>query len=190
METKKDIRKKILSIRNSMSSEEADYKSNIIIDKLTALDEYKNSKTIFVYMSFGNEVNTLELIKQMLVSNKRVVVSYTDSKNTVLIPSEIKNLEEDLARNKFGYLEPIFDRIIRVEPEEIDLIIAPGVVFDKSFNRIGYGKGYYDRILAKKRKDTKTIAVAYEFQVLDNIPAEEHDIKMDKIVTEENIYHK
>lgn len=188
MENKNDIRKRILRIRNTMSSQEVNYKSNIIINKLTALDVYNNSKTIFVYMSFGNEVKTLEFIKQMLVSNKRVVVSYTDSKNTVLILSEIKNLEEDLIRNKFGYLEPVFEKIRKVEPEEIDLIIAPGVVYDKSLNRIGYGKGYYDRILAKKRKDTKVVAIAYEFQVLDQVPTEDHDIKMDLIVTEENIY--
>lgn len=188
MENKKEIRKRILSIRNYMSSDDANYKSGIIMNKLAALEEYKHSKTIFVYMSFGNEVNTLEFIKQMLLSNKRVVVSYTDSKNTVLILSEIKSLEDDLERNKFGYLEPVFEKIINVEPEEIDLIIAPGVVFDKSLNRIGYGKGYYDRILSVKREDAKVVAVAYDFQVLDNIPAEEHDVKMDMIVTEESIY--
>jgi len=68
------------------------------------------------------------------------------------------------------------------------LIINPGVVFDRQLNRVGYGKGYYDRILVRKRKDAKVIAVAYEFQVLDEVPAEKHDIKMDMIITEENIY--
>lgn len=188
MEVKKDLRKKILNMRNNMDNGEATCKSKVIMDKLTSLQEYANSNTVFVYMSFGNEVSTLELINQMLVSKKKVVASYTDTKNTVLILSEIKNLKEDLTKNKFGYLEPIFEKIKKVEPEEIDLIIVPGVVFDKNLNRVGYGKGYYDRILNKKRKDAKAIAVAYEFQVLDQVPTEEHDIKMDMIVTEENIY--
>lgn len=188
METKLELRKRILNIRNNMSESDVINKSKEIVNKLISLKEYNGSKTVFIYMSFGNEVMTADLIKTMLLEGKRVVIPYTDTKNTVLIPSEIKSLEEDLVLNKFGYYEPVYEKIKAVEPEEFDLIVNPGVVFDRQLNRVGYGKGYYDRILLRKRKDVKAVAVAYEFQVLDEVPAEAHDIKMDMIITEENIY--
>lgn len=189
METKIELRKKILSIRNNMSQEDAINKSGLIINKLMDMDEYKNSNTVFIYMSFKNEVATAELIEKMLSENKRVVIPYTDTKNTILIPSELKNMEEDLKLSPFGYYEPVYERIRIVEPEEFDLILVPGVVFDRKLNRIGFGKGYYDRILCRKRMGVRAIALAYEFQVLEEIPAEPHDIKMDMIITEKsNIY--
>lgn len=188
MKTKGELRKRILNLRNSMSKEDAINKSSLIVNKLTCLDEYQKSKTVFVYMSFGNEVVTIDLIKKMLSENKRVVIPYTDTENTVLIPSELKSMEEDLVLSSFGYYEPSYEKISVVEPEEFDLIITPGVVFDKHLNRVGFGKGYYDRILCRKRKDAKAVAVAYDFQVLEEVPAEQHDIKMDMIITEKNIY--
>ena len=187
MELKKDLRKKILNIRNNMSQQDVINKSSLIMNKLVDLDYYKNSNTVFVFMSFNNEVMTTELINRMLSENKRVVIPYTDTKNTVIIPSQLKSME-DLVLSSFGYYEPIYEKIKKVDPEEFDLIIAPGVVFDKKLNRIGFGKGYYDRILCNKRNDAKVVAIAYDFQVLNEVPYESHDIKMDMIITEENIY--
>lgn len=187
METKSELRKKVLNIRNSMSREDVIYKSSLITNKLTSMDEYKESNTVFVYMSFGNEVVTSGLIKEMLSEGKRVVIPYTDVKNTVLIPSELKSPDDDLVLSPFGYYEPAYEKIRPVEPEEFDLIVVPGVVFDRNMNRIGFGKGYYDRILCRKRKNAKAVAFAYGFQVFEKIPAESHDIKMDKIITEQCI---
>lgn len=190
MDSKKDLRKKVLNIRNNMNKKDVCEKSNAIINKVIKLDEYKNSKTVFIYMDFNNEVQTLDLIQRMLKEGKRVFVPYTDSINVKLIPSELTDLEKDLQKSNFGYLEPKKETIKEISIDKIDLIIVPGVVFDISLNRIGFGKGYYDRILCQKRKDTKAIAIAYEFQVLDEVPHEEHDIKMDMIVTESNIYKR
>ncbi|MBP1926232.1 5-formyltetrahydrofolate cyclo-ligase [Sedimentibacter acidaminivorans] len=188
METKGDIRKKILSIRNSIENKQVIEKSEIIINKLKSISEFKKSKTVFVYMDFKNEVKTLDLIEEMIKEKKRVVIPYTDVDNTVIIPVEINDINIDLKFSSFGYLEPKEEKVIPIDPFELDLIIVPGVAFDKELNRIGFGKGYYDRILSKKRNDAKAVAIAYEFQILDEIPSEEHDIKMDKIITEENIY--
>ena len=182
---KAELRKKILSLRNGLNTEEAENKSKTIMDRLTSLDAYKNSKVVFVYMSFKNEVNTHGLIERMLSEGKRVVIPYTDIKSTEIIPSEIKSLKDDMVLNSFGYYEPLLEKVRQVRTEELDLIIAPGVVFDEDLNRIGFGKGYYDRILGRKRKDAAIIAVAYEFQVVDCVPTEPHDVKMDMIITEE-----
>jgi len=88
MESKSKIRKRILNVRNNMSKEDVKKNSNAIMDKITSLDIYKHSKVVFIYMDFKNEVMTSNLIKRMLSEKKRVVIPYTDSINTVLIPSE------------------------------------------------------------------------------------------------------
>lgn len=185
MESKSQLRKRVLNVRNNMSKEDVKKNSNAIMDKITSLDIYKQSKVVFIYMDFKNEVITSNLIKRMLSEKKRVVIPYTDSINTVLIPSEITK-ESDLKQNSFGYYEP--KSILPVNIEEIDLVIVPGVVFDKNLNRIGFGKGYYDKILNRLKPSAKKIALAHDFQVLEDIPAEEHDVKMDMIITEKNIY--
>jgi 5-formyltetrahydrofolate cyclo-ligase len=185
MESKSKIRKRILNVRNNMSKEDVKKNSNAIMDKITSLDIYKHSKVVFIYMDFKNEVMTSNLIKRMLCEKKRIVIPYTDSINTVLIPSEITK-ESDLKQNSFGYFEP--KSILPVNIEEIDLVIVPGVVFDKNLNRIGFGKGYYDKILNRLKPSAKKVALAHDFQVLEDIPAEEHDVKMDMIITEKNIY--
>ena len=184
MESKKELRKRILSIRNNMPGEDVVNNSRIIRDKIIGLDVYKQSKVIFIYMDFKNEVMTSDLIKHMLFEKKRVVVPYTDTVSTVLIPSEITG-ESDLKLNSFGYSEP--KKVSPVNIEEIDLVIVPGLVFDKNLNRIGFGKGYYDRILNKLKASARKVAVAHDFQVLEEIPAEEHDVKMDMIITEKSI---
>lgn len=185
MESKSQLRKRVLNVRNNMSKEDVKKNSNAIMDKITSLDIYKQSKVVFIYMDFKNEVMTSNLIKRMLSEKKRVVIPYTDSINTVLIPSEITK-ESDLKQNSFGYYEP--KSILPVNIEEIDLVIVPGVVFDKNLNRIGFGKGYYDKILNRLKPSAKKVALAHDFQVLEDIPAEEHDVKMDMIITEKNIY--
>ncbi len=185
METKKELRKRVLNIRNSMSIENVEKNSSIIIDKIVNTDIYKQSKVVFIYMDFNKEVMTSQLIKRMLSEKKRVVIPYTDTINTELIPSEITK-QADLKLNSFGYYEPV--SIMPVDPEEIDLVIVPGVVFDKQLNRIGFGKGYYDKILIKLKPSAVKIAVAHEFQVFELIPTEEHDIKMDMIITEKSIW--
>jgi len=186
MESKSQLRKRILNVRNNMSEEDVKKNSNAIMDKITSLDIYKQSKVVFIYMDFKNEVMTSNLIKRMLSERKRVVIPYTDNINSVLIPSEITK-ESDLKLNSFGYYEP--KSILSVNIEEIDLVIVPGVVFDKNLNRIGFGKGYYDKILNLLKPSAKKVALAHDFQVLKNIPAEEHDVKMDIIITENTIYY-
>lgn len=188
MEAKKELRKQVLAIRKTLSSEEVISNSQIIMEKLKSLDEFIKAQTVFVYMDFGNEVITRDLIRYMFKENKHVIIPYTDTVETKLIPTEIFDLEKDLIKCSFGYYEPKKENVKLVDTKEFDLIVVPGVAFDKNLNRMGYGKGYYDKILDSRRKDCKAIAVAFDFQVFESIPCEEHDIKMDMIITEKNIY--
>ncbi|WP_300382430.1 5-formyltetrahydrofolate cyclo-ligase [Clostridium sp.] len=188
MEIKKDkkaLRIEILKIREGLSEKERDVKDNLILNNLYKSDSYKSSKNIFVYVNFRDEINTIKLIERALLDNKNIYVpkvyNSTKSMKAIFIDS-LDNLE----RNKMGILEPKEDTLV-IDKNDIDLIIVPGAVFDKTFNRIGYGGGYYDKYLEEIKEKSNKVALAYDFQIIDKIEAEIHDIKMDYIITEKRI---
>lgn len=187
MESKKEIRKRILRKRREMDPVEAAEKSALIFDRITGLEEFRNAETVGLYLSFDNEVDTFELLKLLKASGKRIVTTFTESSEVVLIPLYVNDIDKDLVEGAWGYLEPRVDQLEKAAEEDIDFVIVPGVVFDEKRNRIGFGKGYYDKYLSKLRDDAVTAALAYEFQVLESVPAESHDIKMKFIVTEDRI---
>ena len=184
MEDKRNLRKKIIEQRLSLLQKEVEQKSDTIMSTLFSTDYYKKAKVVMFYVDMRNEVMTKKAIIKALSEGKRVVVPRV-KKGYGLLAMEIKSLDE-LKPGTFGVLEP--PEMEEVILEEIDLVVVPGVVFDKKGYRIGYGGGYYDRFLPKLRKDAKKIAVAFEMQMVDFIPAESHDIKMDAIITEKRLY--
>ena len=187
---KKEVRNIMSKRRKSMSEQEVNRKSKTIIEKVMNTEEFKKSKNLMVFLSFDNEVYTFDLIDKAMDMGKKVIVPYTVKDTYEIIPTLLKNIEEDLEVSSYGYLEPKKDKITAVQEEDIDLTIVPGLAFDKNMNRIGFGKGYYDRYLAKTKKDSKNMAIAYEYQVLEEIPYDDYDVKMDYIITEEEIIDK
>ncbi len=185
---KKEIRKVISKRRKSMSENEVKEKSEIIIDKLMNTEEFKKAKNLMVFLSFDNEVYTFDFIEKAISMGKKVIVPYTVKETYEIIPTLLKNIEEDLEVSTYGYMEPKKDKIQPILEENIDMTVVPGLAFDEKMNRIGFGKGYYDRYLAKTKKESKNIAIAYDYQVLEEIPSEDFDVKMDYIITEEKIY--
>ena len=185
---KDEIRRIIKKRRNSMSENEVTTKSRIIIEKLMKTDEFKNSKNIMIFLSFNNEVYTYDLIEKCIELGKRVIIPYTVKDTYEIIPTVLGNTKEDLKLTSYGYREPKKEKLQPVDEKDIDLTVVPGLAFDKKMNRIGFGKGYYDRYLAKTRIDAKKIALAYDYQVLEEIPSEVFDVKMDSIITDENTY--
>jgi len=187
-EYKRNIRKEVLMKRSKMKAEEKELKDNIILEKLFETNLYKNARNIFTYISFGDEINTIKLIERALKDNKNISVpkTYRETRtmNAIFIPC-LKELKE----NHMGILEPIDDSIV-IKKEDIDLIIVPGVVFDKDFNRIGYGGGYYDRYLEDIAYKNNKVVLAYDFQIVDKIEKEEHDVKVDIIITDKQILTK
>ena len=170
---KKEIRKEILYLRDNL--EERYSKSMIIKDKIMNLDIYKNSNCIALYYSMKSEVDTKELIKESLELGKKVVLPRIINKNKMIFISV--NRDTNYEKNSFGVLEPIGE-----EERDIDLIICPGVAFDKDNNRLGYGRGYYDKYL--KDKDIYKIGICYKEQLVDKIDIDDFDIKMDMVITD------
>ena len=160
-------------------------KSNQIKERLFILKEFKQSHVVLFYISYDNEVYTHDMIKESISKGKHIVVPISDKKNRRLILSEFDEWNT-LEPGSYGILEPRKDKIKEIPLDKVDLIIVPGVGFDEKGRRVGHGKGYYDNLL---RNSTKAmhIGLAFELQIVDHIPTEEHDVKVDKIVTEKRI---
>ncbi len=183
---KEEIRREVLARRNELGEKERQEKSKIIQEKVLGLEEFKKANTVMLYLNFGSEVETKWLIEKSLALGKRVVVPVTnfDEQNFDLVKFE--NFEE-LAENKFGILEPPLETGREVKPEELDLIIVPGIVFDEKGNRIGFGKAFYDEFLNSMKKKSPLIGLAFELQLLKELPIEKHDVKINNIITEKRI---
>ena len=181
---KKDLRKKIKLIRENLSFEEKESLSDVIIKKFLEDETLKKSKTVMSYMSFKNEVETKELHSLLISLGKTVILPKVVGDN--IIPIKISKL---FSQGNFGILEPIGNEFL----EKIDLIIVPGIVFNRSGDRIGFGKGFYDRFLSQKRYETSfKVSFAYDFQVVDSFQGEKFDIKIDRLITDKEIlnFHK
>lgn len=184
-EEKKILRNKILSIRDSLNRNEKEIMDNEIFNKLKNTELYKNARNIFIYISFSNEINTINIIKKALEDKKDVFIPKIYKTNKSMKAIKLNSFD-DLKKNSMGILEPIDDSKY-IEKENIDLIVVPGVVFDKDCNRIGYGGGYYDRYLKDIAYKNNKVVLAYDLQVIDKIESEEHDIKVDYIITNTKI---
>jgi len=183
---KKFLRDQILKQRKELTREEAISKSREITRALKKLPEYQVARTVCVYVSSkDNEVDTLELIQQMVTEGKRVAVPVTRLKERRLELSLIDDVSR-LVRRTFDILEPLEEEIRPVAASEIDLFIVPGVVFDKAGFRIGMGGGFYDRLLSGV-SGVPVVGLAYDFQVVRSLPAmaiDEHDRPVNIILTE------
>ncbi|MDB1963089.1 MULTISPECIES: 5-formyltetrahydrofolate cyclo-ligase [Clostridium] len=180
-EEKKVLRNKILEIRDSLNNNEKELMDNKIFNELINTDLYKRSINIFIYISFSNEINTRNIIEKAFKDKKNVFIPKVYKDDKLMKAIKLNSIDE-LKKNSMGILEPIDDSNY-IEKENIDLIVVPGVVFDKECNRIGYGGGYYDRYLKDIKSKENKIALAYDLQIVDKIESEVHDIKVDYIIT-------
>jgi len=178
---KNQLKESILEKRNSLSKEEILEKSNKIKNNLFNLNHYKKSKTIMLFVSINSEVSTHEMIKEAL-NNKTIIVPKVAHHE--IEPSIIIDFDNLVPSGKFGILEPI--EAMKTAYKNIDLILVPGIAFDREGHRIGYGFGFYDKFLKKVPKAIK-IGLCFDFQLVDKIPREMHDVPVDLIVTEKRI---
>lgn len=184
---KNNLRKNMLIKRKNMLHQDVSTFSSKIMDKIIKLPQFINCKNIMLYISFNNEVDTYKLATWCLNNGKTVIAPYCIKSISKIIPFIINNLETDLTKSTFGIMEPKHDILMKANIENIDLIIVPGVVFDITCNRIGFGAGYYDRFLPMKAKDTPTIGIAYDYQIIDKVPTGVYDVPLNFIITEKRI---
>ncbi|HZJ76584.1 MAG TPA: 5-formyltetrahydrofolate cyclo-ligase [Oscillospiraceae bacterium] len=183
---KEEIRETILQEKIKFSETMVKEKSLAIFNTLKETDFYKNADNVMLYITLENEneVPTDLIIDDLLNKGKRIFVPLTVHKTKELIVSELKNVEKDLKVGNFGVLEPKKEATRPVDPSILDIVIVPGVVFDKRGYRIGHGAGYYDRFLPKLSKKTTTVSLVFDMQLIDKVPIECHDIAVEYIITE------
>lgn len=183
MKDKKEIRQAMKAMRRGMNREELMKASHQIFLKITEHALYKNADNLFTYVSFDNEVDTHQLIRRALADNKNVFVPkvYGDKMRF----HKIESLDA-LKKGAMGILEPVTGAATETEQ---GLMIVPGIAFDRQCGRIGFGGGYYDKYLAENPSLIK-IAVAYDFQIVEEIAMESHDIRPDFVVTPTTVYKR
>ena len=179
------IRKRMKQLRADMTRTERFEKSMQIFEQLITVPEFKRADRIYTYVSMDNEIDTIMFIDYSLSLEKRVFVPRVSGRDMEFY--EISDISE-LSPGYMGIYEP---DINGKEPDysRTGFMCMPGLAFDKSYNRIGYGGGFYDRYLSVENKLYKA-ALAYEAQLLESIPAQDGDVRPDMIVTEESIYRK
>lgn len=188
-ELKNALRKEILQARSHLSRDEREAKNSAICARLVEMPEFDRAKLVMAYMDFRDEAGTACIIAECFKRRKRVALPVVTGKNGTAFGLQVFETVPGtgLLKSSFGISEPDPGTAVRVDEAEIDLVIVPGVAFDLLKYRIGYGAGYYDRFLAKLRPDCVTVGIAYDLQIVDRIPAEAHDIPVDKVVTEHRV---
>ena len=163
--------------------------SKQITDRVMDLPEYQGSDCVMWYIDVRDEARTRHALPQALESGKRIVIPYCVDGELELF--DLQSMDE-LETGMYKILEPraaLRDVASKkVDVKSLDLILVPGVAFDQRGGRTGHGKGYYDKLLENAKPETPLVALAFECQMFDEIPMQDHDIFMDKVVTEEKVY--
>ena len=181
---KAELRDMMKAERRSLSPDFIKSASEQIKNTLMCLDCIKNAQLMMVYLSAFREPDTFALISELLNSGKEICVPVSNVDTFTITPSRIISLDE-LIKGAYGIYEP--KEIISVPTHRIDVALIPGIAFSPTGDRLGFGKGYYDRFL--EEFNGIKIGVGYDFQITDNIPTDKHDIRMDMIITEKRIYN-
>ncbi len=181
---KKKTRQRVLQQRRAFSATEKTPAEQRMLKFLQSWEVFRQAKTIHIFISKTDEPDTSPIIESAWESGKTVAVPCVIPESFELFHSQLKSFE-DLSSGALGVLEPSPEGRIAMNPESFDLVIIPGVAFDRQGGRLGYGKGYYDRFL--EQTAAFRLALAFNFQVLEKVPTEKHDVPMNGILTESGI---
>lgn len=177
--TKQQIRSKILLKLKTQKEENREKKSNLIKEKLFRSKEFIKAKRVMFYVAFDGEVNTENMIKEAKKLGKIVAVPVCVRASTKIRPCLLSDGAR-LKRGPYGAWEPVIKKPVKLE--DLDLVIVPGVAFDREGNRLGRGKGCYDALLKKLPHDIVSIGLAFDFQILPDIPATPMDANVGRIL--------
>jgi 5-formyltetrahydrofolate cyclo-ligase len=184
-QTKVALREQMRVRLAGLSATDVRAKSAAIWERLSVLGEFASATMLLVYVSTGNEVDTHGLIRQLLAMGRHVCVPRFEPATQRYVASELRDFDADLATGKFGILEPRPEAICPAAPDQVGAAVVPGLAFDETGHRLGRGMGYFDRLLQEARGTR--IAMAFDFQLLGEVPAEAHDARMDFVVTETRV---
>ncbi len=178
---KREPRQQMLAHLNRLDAATVHQHSLAVATRLATIPAFTVARSLAVYVSFGNEIETHALIRRLLAADRHICIpAFREGAYRV---AEIQDFDQDLVAGKLAILEPKLLRPVPVTRPDVWLI--PGLAFDRNGNRLGRGKGYFDALL--QSAPGVKIALTYDFQLMDKVPTESHDIRMDFIVTETQI---
>ncbi|MGC1818823.1 MAG: 5-formyltetrahydrofolate cyclo-ligase [Casimicrobiaceae bacterium] len=185
---KGDLRKRLHAQRNALALEDRERYSEAIIGSILALEAYRRARTVMGYMTFGSELMTGAFADDALRAGKILVLPLMRRAENRLGLYRARDLSADLAPGPWGIRQPRPDTCEPANLSDVDFVLVPGLGFNARGDRLGYGRGYYDRLLAGRRPDTALVAGAFHLQMVDRIPVEEHDVRLDRVVTERTMF--
>ena len=157
-------------------------KSEAIARKLSALDIYRQAQTILFFASFAEEVNTFPMMERALAEGKHVALPTINKSNRTFKAHQLTSLE-DLEEGPYGIQQIKSSAARDLGPEDLDLVVVPALAVDRRGNRLGRGGGYYDRFLENLPKDIPTVGLVFDFQLLDTLPTDAHDVALKHVLT-------
>ena len=184
---KENLRRYMLRLRDRQSVGEIEQKSQDIIDQVLHLHEYVRARGIACYVNKDSEVNTRPLIRATLNQEKRVLIPVVKKGDIELFFSEIKDLGSELAPGTFGILEPKPENVHPVSLDTVDVIFVPGIVWDREGYRLGWGRGYFDRVIKNLPQHVRSAGLAFNMQLIGKVPRDQFDVPVDMVVTESRV---
>lgn len=182
---KQSLRKTILAQREQLSAGIRAAHGAAITARLLQLPEYREANAVLGYMNFGSEFASELWVERALADGKRLALPKVNHHTNHLDLYWVGDPENQLAAGLWGIREPVVERCAKLAaPDEVEFALLPGVAFTRSGARLGYGGGYYDKLLAGMAQRPALVAAAFALQVVESLPQETYDIKVDRIVTE------
>ena len=186
-EAKAALRRAVLLRRDALPDGERALLGGRIVTTILDLPAYENAGVVLAYASFGTELRTDELLRRVLSDWKSLLLPRVERGALGLY--EVRDLEADLEPGTWGIREPRPDRCPPADPSRVDFALVPGVAFDRAARRLGYGGGFYDRLLAGGLPEgTPLVSGAFGVQIVAEVPTDPHDAPVDLVVTEGRIY--
>ncbi|HVF62695.1 MAG TPA: 5-formyltetrahydrofolate cyclo-ligase [Casimicrobiaceae bacterium] len=183
---KQALRRVILARRDETPVAERATHGRTIAERLLGLDSFLNARAVLLTMSYASEWDTRPIAHHALEAGKRVGIPRVDKAARTLRLHQVVDVDADMTTGAMGIPEPLADRPL-IDPQAIDWVLVPGVAFDAAGQRLGYGGGFYDRLLPLLKPETPRIVGAYELQIVDEVPAGAHDARVHMIVTERRV---
>ena len=184
---KSALREQIIAARDALPQPARQALSARITAQLLALDAWRNARCVLAYMNFGSEFETTAFVAEVLAYGKQLCLPRVERGTRRLALHRVEDLAHDLASGTWGIREPRADCIV-VEPESIDFVLLPGVAFTPRCERLGYGGGFYDRLIPRFANRPPLVAAAYALQLCDHLPLDDYDQRVDVVVTETAFY--
>jgi 5-formyltetrahydrofolate cyclo-ligase len=178
-QSKRALRRAVLAERDALPADERSAGSEAIAERFLELPEVADARTVMAFWSFGSEVDTAPLIASLRSRGATVALPRIEGSEAVPV---VATTGAAMTESSFGTMEPAEGRVLDVA--ELDLVVVPGVAFDWTCDRVGYGGGYYDRLLGMRREGAAAIAVAFALQIVERVPTGAIDRRIDGVVTE------